>query len=363
MGLVACGDSEPKANDDMDPGADAGIQAAQVTASVEIPSSLGDPDDGAIWVHPTDPSKSLILTTDKTRGLFVYDLQGTQLQNIPGYELNNVDLRYGFELGGKTYALVAATDRKDDTLAFFLIDEDTGAVSVAPGSGFSVGEGSIFPVYGGCMYRSTSAETFVFVNTKGGAFKQFRLTDDGSGSIAATAVRVFGVDSQPEGCAVDDASGVLYMGEEGRGLHRLDARADGPHEPVLVDGVEGGRLTPDVEGIAIYRASATSGYVLVSSQGNDTVAIYTLEGNNTYVGSFHVGAGEVDEVTHTDGIEVTHAALSPGFSQGMFLIHDDRDDSNGKPAFKLVPWERIAGAMDPPLIIDTSMPVRPAPTP
>jgi 3-phytase len=301
----------------------------------------------------------LILTTDKTKGLFVYNLQGTQLQNLPGFELNNVDLRYGFMLGGKSYALVSATDRKDDTLAFFLIDEETGTVSVAPGSGVSAGEGGIFPVYGGCMYRAPSAETYVFVNTKGGAFKQFLVKDDGAGSIAATSVRTFGVDSQPEGCAVDDASSVLYLGEEGRGLHRLDARPEGGHEPSLVDGIEGGHLSPDVEGVAIYRSSQTTGYVLVSSQGNDTVAIYTLEGDNTYLGRFHVAAGVVDEVTHSDGIEVTHVALSPEFSQGMFLIHDDRDDSNGKPAFKLVPWERIAGAMDPPLTIDTSMPVRP----
>jgi 3-phytase len=359
LGMGACGgDAETKPDTDI-PVEDAGPPPIQVTASVEIPSTLGDPDDGAIWVHPTDSSKSRILTTDKTKGLFVHDLEGKQLQSFPGFELNNVDLRYGFQLGGKNVALVAATDRKDDSLAFFLIDEETGEVSVAPGSGFSVGEGSIFPVYGGCMYRSPEGETYAFVNTKGGAFKQFKLGDDGAGSITASSVRIFGVGSQPEGCAVDDQTSTLYLGEEGRGLHRLDARPDGPHTPALVDGVEGGRLTPDVEGVAIYRTSSAGGYILVSSQGSDTVAVYELDGINRYLASFHVGAGEVDEVTHTDGIDVTHAALSPAFPQGLFLIHDDRDDLNGKPAFKLVPWERIAEAMDPPLMVDTTLPVRP----
>lgn len=37
-----------------------------------------DTDDPAIWIHPTDPSKSLIVGTDKEvgGGLYVYDLSG-----------------------------------------------------------------------------------------------------------------------------------------------------------------------------------------------------------------------------------------------------------------------------------------------
>ena len=39
-----------------------------------------DPDDPAIWIHPTDPARSLILGTDKiesTGGLYVFGLDGT----------------------------------------------------------------------------------------------------------------------------------------------------------------------------------------------------------------------------------------------------------------------------------------------
>ncbi len=358
LALTACGDGGSTGRNPEQTGDLPSVPAIQVPATLELPSTLGDPDDGAIWVHPTDPALSRILTTDKTKGLFVFDLQGKQLQSFPGFELNNVDLRYGFMLGERSYALAVATDRKDDTLAMFLIDEQSGEVSVAPGSGFPVGEGSPFPVYGGCMYRAAGGETYAFVNTKGGAFKQFLLADDGNGSIATSAMRIFGVGSQPEGCAVDDPSGVLYLGEEGLGLHRLPADPGASNETVLVDGIESGNLTPDVEGVAIYRTSQDTGYVLVSSQGNDAVAIYRLEGSNDYVASFHVGAGAFDEVTHSDGLDVTHATLSSDFPEGMLLIHDDRDDANGKPAFKLVPGQDIAMAFDPPLAIDTSFPVR-----
>ena len=47
-----------------------------VTAAVETQPVKQDPDDPAIWVHPTDPTKSLVLGTDKDFGLVVdEDLQ------------------------------------------------------------------------------------------------------------------------------------------------------------------------------------------------------------------------------------------------------------------------------------------------
>ena len=39
-------------------------------------------DDPAIWVHPGDPARSLILGTDKKDGLNVYDLDGRLLNVV-----------------------------------------------------------------------------------------------------------------------------------------------------------------------------------------------------------------------------------------------------------------------------------------
>lgn len=58
-------------------------------------------DDPAIWLNPADPEKSRILATNKGGGILVYDLEGKQLQNMKVGKMNNVDLRYGFTLGGK----------------------------------------------------------------------------------------------------------------------------------------------------------------------------------------------------------------------------------------------------------------------
>ena len=76
-------------------------QVASVAATVEttpVPSSGDAADDMVVWVHPTTPSASIVIGTDKHAGLAVYDLTGSQLQFLPDGDLNNVDLRYGFRL-------------------------------------------------------------------------------------------------------------------------------------------------------------------------------------------------------------------------------------------------------------------------
>jgi len=70
------------------------VQAALETEPV---ASRGDAaDDAAIWVNPVDPAASVIIGTDKQRGLIVYRLDGTVVQSLPDGRMNNVDLRDGF---------------------------------------------------------------------------------------------------------------------------------------------------------------------------------------------------------------------------------------------------------------------------
>src|SRR5262249_18029341 len=56
-----------------------------------VPSDGDAADDPAIWVHPGDPTRSLILGTDKKGGLNVFDLEGRRLQIVShGSRPNNV---------------------------------------------------------------------------------------------------------------------------------------------------------------------------------------------------------------------------------------------------------------------------------
>lgn len=325
--------------------------AKPVFATVEtepVASANDAADDPAIWIHPSDPALSLIIGTDKKHGLDVYDLAGKRVQSLPDGRMNNVDLRYGFPLDGAEVAIVAATNRTDRTLALYAVDGNGRLSDVADGK---IATGMTDP-YGLCMYRNGAGEYFVFANDGGsGAFKQWRLQAVGN-KVGATVVREFVVGSQAEGCAADDASGRLYIAEENVGLWRYSAEANGGSERVAVDTVKGGHLTDDAEGVTIYYGSGDQGYLIVSSQGSNDYNVYRRDGDNAFIGKFAIvaEAGGVDGASETDGIDVTSASLGSAFPRGVFVAQDgDNTAPTAAQNFKLVPWERIAKALDLPL--------------
>ncbi|WP_204319900.1 phytase, partial [Klebsiella pneumoniae] len=59
-------------------------QLPTVPWTVQTPtlSAPVDADDPAVWLHPTDAGKSLVITSVKNGGLRVYDLGGNQVQSL-----------------------------------------------------------------------------------------------------------------------------------------------------------------------------------------------------------------------------------------------------------------------------------------
>lgn len=237
--------------------------AKPVSASVEtepVASSNDAADDPAIWVHPTNPARSLIIGTDKKNGLDVYDLTGKRVQSLPDGRMNNVDLRYDFPLAGGSVAIVAATNRTDQTLALYAVDANGRLGNVADGK---IPTGLADP-YGLCMYRSPAGEYFVFANNGDtGAFKQWQLEARGD-KVGARLVREFPVGTQAEGCAADDATGALYIAEEDVGLWRYSAAPNGGDARISIDSVSGGHLIDDAEGVTIFYGAGDSGRVRFS---------------------------------------------------------------------------------------------------
>jgi 3-phytase len=317
-----------------------------------VPNGGDAADDPAIWVHPEDPARSTVIGTDKLGGLAVYGLDGRQIQYLPCGRMNNVDLRYDFPLGGKKVDLASSGNRKDDTLGLFGIDPDCGKLEDVAARPIRLG----IRAYGSCMYRSAKTGVFyAIVNSPGGEVDQYELTDDGHGRVDARRVRAFKLGGIVEGCVADDDLGHLYIGEEGMGIWKYPAEPDGGTERTLVDrtGREG-HLTADVEGLAIYHAPGGKGYLLASSQGSNSFVVYRREGANEYVMTFRIGAGRgIDAVRDCDGIEVVSAALGDRFPRGLFVAQDG-DNEGGNQNFKLVRWEEIAEAANPPLTVDTS---------
>ncbi len=315
-----------------------------------VASGVDAADDPAIWIHPTDTALSTLIGTDKTSGLVVYDLNGEILQTLDVGRLNNVDLRYNFDFGGESVALVGATNRTTSTLDLFVVDAETRALTPVGTFPSNVEE-----VYGVCLYASADGEHYAFVNSADtGDVEQYLITDAGDGGVNAEVVRTFTVGSQTEGCVVDDVLGALYIGEEAVGLWRYQAAPDADYSRVSVASTgEDGTLMADVEGVAIYFAADETGYLIVSSQGSSEFVLFERGGDNTYIGRFIVIEGQADAISGTDGLEVTNMPLGEQFPNGVFVAQDDLNiDPPSNQNFKLVDWAAIAERFD--LVIDTT---------
>jgi 3-phytase len=324
-------------------------------------------DDAAIWVDPDDPARSVVIGTNKfsdattNGGLAVYDLSGTLLHYTNDGRMNNVDLRDGFPLAGETVTLVTSTQRNGGSppspkrIWIYELDPLTRALVPVHSGTFAAS----FEPLGDCMYRSpVSGDFFVFVVGANGMVEQWRLSEGAGGLVDAAKVRTFVVGSTgssgdiAEACVADDQGGRLYVSEEDVGIWKYSAEPNGGDARTLVDAVGDGHLTADVEGLAIAYGPGDSGYLMASSQGSSSFAVYRRESDNPFVRSFKIKEGAHDPVTETDGIDVTSASLGPSFPNGLFVAQDNSNAPDNQN-FKLVPLDRIietaglAGSLQP----------------
>ncbi len=325
-------------------------EAASVAATVETAPSPGDADDPAIWVHPRDPAKSLIIGTDKDSGLGVYTLDGAQVQFVAQGEPNNVDLRDGFRSAGREVSLVVAADDENRRLWVYEVDAGAGRLVDVAARPIT----TEIEAHGLCLYRSSASGRFyAFPNDQDGRTEQWELYDAGSGRVDARRVRgPWDVGGSVEGCVADDERGLLYIGEEERGIWKYDAEPDAPTDARrLVDSTgPSGHLEADVEGLAIRYGPGEGGLLIASSQGDSSFVVYSRSGNNAFLGKLRVRNGGIDGCDETDGIDVEARPLGPDFPAGLFVCHDGSDHDEGRKTtnFKLVPLDHFEAAIPVP---------------
>lgn len=359
--------------------------AKRVSAQAETAPMLGTgdvADDPAVWVHPTDKSRSVIIGTNKSKdgrgGLYAFGLNGkrfgpsnwvTGVNRFDNERYNSVDLRYNFPAGQERWDIVAASNRSDREIDVFRVRKTASGdfsglqkVGELPLGG-GLAPGSDAP-YGLAMYYSQRLKRYyVFISDKDGKVAQYRLRYNPSGSlerenlITADRLGLWDVsrDGSPvEGIVADDERDLVYIASENLGLYRYgttDGKLD-PNGRVTVD-VPGERLSADIEGLTLYYAAGGQGYLIASSQGSDSYAVYERSFSagkaNSFVTDFAIGAGAVDAVTNTDGIDVASVNLGGDFKAGLFIAHDG--EGNNPSNYKLVPWASVAGNS---LRIDTS---------
>lgn len=189
-------------------------------------------DDPAIWIHSMNPSKSKIIGTNKENGVVVYDLDGNKLYAYDFGEINNIDVRYQFQLGNEKIDIAAATNRSTNTIDIFSIDPDSGELTYVAGDPI---KSNMDEVYGFSLYNSQKTGKFyALVVGKEGLFEQYDLFDNGNGRIDGKMVRNFKLGSQAEGIVADDEYGTMYIGEETVAIWKYNAEPNSSSNPIAM---------------------------------------------------------------------------------------------------------------------------------
>lgn len=313
-----------------------GLPPVSVTAAAETvhvgTANADAADDPAIWRNAADPVASLIVATDKRAGLYVYGLDGQVRSFTDSGRVNNVDLVDT----GTHGVIVVASDRNDLTqavLQVYRLNTSTGTLEpLARGPG-GAGEG-----YGLCLGLREGVLRAYSVLKEG---RTHEVQIDLAGSTPAfTMERVLTVATQSEGCVVDNRNGTVYIGEEDAGLWRFAAgTADGE----LVAPIDNRYLVADLEGLAIAPAGSDGGYLVASSQGDNSYAVFALP-TVTPVGRFRIAIGTVGATEETDGIDLALGSFGPLYPHGLFVAQDGHNGPSAQN-FKLVSWQAVINAM------------------
>lgn len=332
------------------------IRADIETEPVSAKQNDDAADDPAIWINFDDPNKSLIVGTNKKAGLNLYDLNGNEVFFIDEGRVNNVDVRYGFDLNGTIVDIIGSSNRSNNSLALHILDGEKQ--ELIPVHARTI-KSQVDEVYGFCFYHShISGNYYAFINGKDGQIEQWQLFATPGNKIDAELIRTLRVDSQPEGMVADDEMGILYTGEEGRGVWRFKAEPDRGDKKTFIQktGKENPAMEFDVEGLAILYLPEGKGYLIVSSQGNNSYAVFNRNGRNEYLKSFNIIEGEnIDGAEETDGLEVSNYGFSERFPAGILVVQDGFNfdgDSLSSQNFKIVDLRKVVKVIDPDMIID-----------
>ena len=346
------------------------VKVAPVAATDPVAHPGDAADDPAIWVHPTDPARSLILGANKMDGLEVYGVDGRR-QTIVGAGMrpNNVDVRYGIEVAGRKLDVAVAGVRGTAAgLAAWWIDADGALTSAGP----------VLPVlrdkkpdsksgklltFGCCLYHcARDGKLYAFVTAKEGDVEQWQLVPNADGKLDARLVRAFQVGAEIEGCVADDEWGVFYVAEEDVAIWRYGAepgdptqksdrrcvaRAEKSEATLHRDAVESDAamisFEPDVEGLALVCARDGKGTLVAAIQGEDRFWLFDRDGGNTLRAIFDpIAAKDLGEVAGTGGVCAVNCALGPRLPRGALVCQDDCG-GRGSQNFKIFAWHEIAG--------------------
>lgn len=293
-----------------------------------------DTDDPAIWIHPTDPDRSLILGTDKgdeNGGLYVFDLEGKldSTRSVSGLKRpNNVDIEYGLKAGDSTIDIAVMTERGRNMIRVFRLPDmkvlDRGGIPVFEKDSFRA------PMGIGLYKRPTDHAVFAYVGRKTGPSQGYlaiyQLLVDSDNMVSTQLIKHRGNFSgmkEIEAICIDDSLGYVYYSDEMAGIRKYYADPDSSDEELAFWGGE--HFKEDLEGISLLATGPGKGYLLVSDQQVNAFQVFSRKGTGSnphkhvHLGTFYTMTNE------SDGSETTVRSLGKPFEKGLFVaMSDDR---------------------------------------
>jgi len=336
------------------------VEADAETEPVDASSGSDAADDPAVWIHPHDVARSIIYGSNKKGGIVAYDLSGSKIAYSAFGAINNIDIAYNLRLRNETIDVCGGTNRTTNAIDLYKIEPESGVLENILDS---IVVSGVNEVYGFCFYHSfLTGINYAILCGKNGVVEHYEILE-GNEKLGLKLVSSFDIGNQPEGLVADHKHGYLYVGEEENCIWRIDAEP-GSHQPERIDlssEADNENITYDIEGLTIYYTSSENGYLIASSQGNSSFAIYNRYYGNEYIGSFRLVEGMIDGTSETDGIDVINLQLGDGYPGGFFIAQDDKNRTNEAlfpQNFKMIQWEKIANIFDPPLYVDQKFNIR-----
>ena len=322
--------------------------------------SKGDAaDDPAFWLNKENPSKSLIFGTDKRSGIYTYNLKGEELNYLAIGNINNIDLRTidikdddGNKLG--PYSFLFGSNRSTNSLDVWVLSDSDTTESLNKDNFKILNQPYIsaksnLRVYGVCVGYDKTYGLIAFLT----ADESPKVEVWSYGPLGMTLLTTFNNANatQSEGCVYDDENRRLFISEEqDRGILRSYDINDQLEfsSPSIIDD-RSGFISGDPEGLTIYKTSSNDGYVILSSQGDDTFNLYDRSAPHNYLGSFKIShSNKIDGVTDTDGVFAINFDLNEDFPKGLLVAQDGTNDGKyevERQNFKLVSFSEILNSL------------------
>ena len=308
----------------------AATRTVDIQPAVETEKLPVDVDDPSIWIHPSDPARSLIVGTVKRPkeeggGLAVYSLEGNIVQRITGLDRpNNVDI-----LGD----ICVATERLARQLRVYRVYADAPhlrQIGTIPAFASETGEAGA-PMGISLYRRRRDKELFAIVSRKTGPREgylwQYHISIFGD-FVQAERVRQFGAfsgEAEIEAVAVDQDRELVYYSDEDCCVRVYRADPGATNASIEVARFAESGFKANREGIAI-----AGNVVIVTDQLTPTSEYHVF--NRKSLKEIAIWKGQSES---TDGLDAIARSMGPKFPKGFVIAMNNRDHN-----FHLYSWPR-----------------------